>query len=419
MSELRHAVGSGEASILDEVPSVTGVVLWQKWRHLRDWITALPDAQTGLFHEAVAPWVLNKWAEARLADPTIAPALIVLDDWVRSPETSPRAPLAEACQHIAQWAQERGYGETAALFAETAAQLLPQDPTRAILAGKLARSAGQMARAERWFYTSIEVARKHGRWEEYIRGHLGLGILFMLTKKDVRAREHFSAAATKAIWTGYEWLAAEAQHDLFQFMTVRGHYAVAEAHARRALSSYPKHHPRVPFLAADVAYLLICRQRYTQAIELLRRFLRIVHSPPDNVLGLSMLVRALGAAGHERKFLRMRRRLLSVELAATPFEAAALWHLAEAERAMQDWQPAAEHARVALELALAEHDLETAQLAGETLSRVEVHSPVEPEPARDDPQVSELVAQLVTRLTEWAPTKRGRPRRRSHEDWSR
>lgn len=404
--------------ILAEMPNVTGLVLWQNWRHLRDWITARGNTRSGLFHEAVAPWVWSKRVEARQGEPTLAQALGILDDWVRLAGGVPANRVVEACQQIAQWAQERGYSDTAILYAETAACLQPDNPGRAILAGKLARAAGRMVRAERWFYAAIEVARSRRQWEEYIRGHLGLGILFMLVKRDDLAREHFDAASAKAIWMGYEWLAAEAQHDLFQFMTVRGHYDAAEAHARKALDSYPKHNPRVPFLAADVAYLLICQNRYSEAIELLRGFLRIVR-PPDNVLGLSMLVRALGAAGHARKFLRMRRRLLDTELSTTRFAAAALWHLAEAERAMCAWDAAEEHARAARELAVRQNDLETALLAGETLLRVEAHLPVEPEPARRDPQVSELAAQIATRLAEWAPTKRGRPRRRSEEDWSR
>lgn len=164
---------------------------------------------------------------------------------------------------------------------------------------------------------------------------------------------------------------------------------------------------------------MICRTHYSEAIELLRAFLRVVKSPPENVLGLSMFVRALAAAGHPRKFLRMRRRLLGVDLAATPYEAAALWHLAEGERAMRLWEPAAQHARTALERALAQHDNETAEFARETLRQVEKRAPIEPEVGRNDPTVSEFVAQLGSRLAAWAPTKRGRPRRRPPEDWSR
>lgn len=410
---------AAEAGILDELPNVVGLVLWQNWRHLRDWISAQNAAKSRLFPEVMAGWVQAKRAEARMSEPEIARALTTLDDWVRSHIPSGPDRLAAACQQLAEWAQERGYGKTALLYAEAAALLEPEEPRRALLIGKLARGAGQLARAERWFHTAITVARQRGRWEEYIRGHLGLGILCMLTKQDHQAREHFNAASTRANREGYEWLAGEAQHDLFQFMTVRGHYDAAEAHARAALARYPKNNPRVPFLAADVAYLMICKHRYSQAIELLRGFLRIVKAPPDNVLGLSMFVRALAAAGHARKFRRMRRRLLSVELSATPFEAAALWHLAEAERAMRQWEPAAGHAQTALELALGERDLETAQFARETLRKVEARAPVAPEVPRNDPQDTEFVAQLASRLGEWAPTKRGRPRRRPPEDWSR
>jgi len=323
MTDVRRHPGA-EAAILGEVPNVTGLVLWQNWRYLRDWLSASRDARARLFPEILAQWVVSKRADARAEAPALVPALAVWDEWVRSPLTMQTVRLSNACEFTAGWAVERGYTTTALLFAEAAAQLEPQDPRRALLAGKLSRSVGQTVRAERWFNASISVARESEQWEEYIRGHLGLGILFMLMKKDARARAHFSAASTRANRHGYEWLAGEAQHDLFQFMTVRGKYDAAELHARTALSWYPKNNPRVPYLAADVAYLLICRTRYSEAIELLRAFLRLIKSPPHNVLGLSMFVRALAAAGHPRKFLRMRRRLLDVELGATPYEAAAL-----------------------------------------------------------------------------------------------
>jgi len=86
---------------------------------------------------------------------------------------------------------------------------------------------------------------------------------------------------------------------------------------------------------------------------------------------------------------------------------------------MRLWEAAAQHARSALERALAQHDDETAEFARETLRKVEKRTPTEPEAAGNDPNVSEFVAQLESRLASWAPTKRGRPRRRPAEDWSR
>jgi len=292
-------------------------------------------------------------------------------------------------------------------------------PRRGILAGKLARTIGEMTRAEQWFHISIETARKQGGWEEYIRGHLGLGILNMLTKNDRRARKYLNRASATAARRGYEWLAAEAQHDLFQFMTVRGHYAEAEVHARTALLWYPKNNPRIPYLLADVAYLLISRCCYAPAIEFLRRFMQIV-AAPQNVLGLSMLVRAYACAGVEGSFQSARRRLLRVveNPECASFEAAARWHLAEAERALEHWREAAYQADRALQLALVEQDLETAELARVTIRGVDQRAQVEPASGDVDPNVGELVKLLLDRVAEWSPTKRGRPRGRSSEDWA-
>jgi hypothetical protein len=197
MTDVHRHPGT-EAAILGEMPDVTGLVLWQNWRYLRDWLGASPDARARLFPETLVQWVVNKRADARTQTPALAPALTVWDEWVRAPLSMESVRLSNACQFTVAWAVERGYTTTALLFAEAAAQLEPREPQRAIFAGKLARSIGQMVRAERWFNASIAVARENEQWEEYIRGHLGLGILFMTMKKDARARSHFSAASTRA-----------------------------------------------------------------------------------------------------------------------------------------------------------------------------------------------------------------------------
>lgn len=254
-------------------------------------------------------------------------------------------------------------------------------------------------------------------WEEYIRAHLGQGILYMHKRQDQLARKYLERAANKARREGFIWLAAEAQHDLFQYMTVRGDLEAAETHARAALALYPKNNPRLPFLVADAAFLLICKRHYTEAIALLRPFLRVKNSPPQNLLGLAMLVRALGAAGKRRKFERLRRRLL-VEIESTPYEAAARWHLSEGERGLGRWRAAGREAAAALELSLARQDLETAEFAKLSLREIETRRPILEADSVPPPQMLEFVSDLLSRLSEWAPTKRGRPRKRTSSEWS-
>ena len=415
---LNQTMSGFDTGILRELPNVVGLVLWQNLRHTHDWVQTTGDKRNSLFHrtDAQAAWVREKRAEARRTTPELAAALTTFETWLRSPEAVPNAALADACEMIARWAYTQGFVDTGAHYAEAAAQIEPPNLGRTIAAAKMARDSGDMKRAERWFGLVIVTARSGKQWEEYIRANLGLGILFMLTKQDQRARKHLEHAAKKARREGYEWLAAEAQHDLFQFMTIRGNYEAAEVHARKALEWYPKNNPRLPFLVADAAFLLILRRHYSEAVELLRHFLRAKDKPPQNLLGLSMFVRALGAMGQRRKFERMRRKLLR-EIPQTTVEAAARWHLAEGERAMGRWQQASEEAAESLSLSLARQDAETAEFARWTLGEVEARRPVPVEVARAAPEVTEFVRLVTSRLAEWAPTKRGRPRRRPPEDW--
>jgi hypothetical protein len=85
---------------------------------------------------------------------------------------------------------------------------------------------------------------------------------------------------------------------------------------------------------------------------LLRPFVRMV-KPPRNVLGMSVLVRALAAGGGGQELERVRARLLELLRQHGKFEAAARYHLAHADRSAGEWRSAEENARIAgRELAL-------------------------------------------------------------------
>lgn len=410
-------------SVLSEVPTVLGLVLWQNLRYLLDW-TSLPATERRQSRQqrltAVQRWVADKRAEAKRLAPALVAELNIFDAWLYARGDSSgvtEQALADACQSVAAWAYTNDHSETGAFYADAAWQLDPTNLQRGIVAAKLARDAGYHNGAELLFGRVISKSEERKHWEDYIRAHLGLGILYMHTKQDQLARKYLERAANKARREGFIWLAAEAQHDLFQYMTVRDDLDAAEMHARAALALYPKNNPRLPFLVADAAFLLICKRHYSHAIALLRSFLRVKNSPPQNLLGLAMLVRALGAAGQRRKFERLRRRLL-LEIESTPYEAAARWHLSEGERALGRWRAAGHEAATALELSLALQDLETAEFAKLTLREIETRQPVPEALPVPPPPMLEFVSGLLSRLSEWAPTKRGRPRKHTSSEWS-
>ena len=192
--------------------------------------------------------------------------------------------------------------------------------------------------------------------------------------------------------------------------TERGRYDEAEIHAAKALTWYPKHHKRFPFFVADLCFLLVCEAYYSVAVDLLTEFLDVVESPAQQVLGMSLLARALACAGRRSRFIRTRGRVQAMLNEFSEHEPAARINIAEAERAAGLWRDAEANARAALELAIARRDVVPERLARALL--VEIHQrtppPAESRTHRNPDWFSNIVPSVSTRLAAWAPTRRGR-----------
>jgi tetratricopeptide (TPR) repeat protein len=361
--------------------------------------------------------VADKRREAAVHAPELADALDAFENLRQHPRAVNEFFVASACDRVARWALSHGYSETAMHFSEASALIDRSNALHARIAGKLAREAGDFPRAEVWFERSVGLARKAGNWEEYTRAHLGAGIMFMALGREGRARKHFNTASTVAMREGHEWLAAEAQHDLFHFMTVRGRYTEGELHARRALAWYPKHNKRFPYFVADVAFLLVCKRHYTPAAKLLREFTRKV-KPPHSVLGVSLFVRALACAGKAGEFGRQRDYLLRLLKNHKEYEAAARWNLAHGERAAGMWEAATENAQLAIELARVRPDTETEGLAQRLLNELGAGTAAAAEIDRTDQDFRDFINELLSRIADWSPTRRGRPPGESRDDWA-
>ena len=407
-----------ERRILDEARHTLGLVLWQSLRHVRDWAETAPESRAALFPPETPAWVAQKQVEARAQAPELSAALDRFWLLARAPLAAAAHELADACESVSAWAEERGFSETAIEFAEAAAVVATEDPRRANLAGRVNRGAADFARAEAWFERGIGLARARKNRVEYTRGHLGYGILCKELGRVGCARRHFNTASMVAMKEGYEWLAAEVQHDLFALLIVRGHYAEAERHARKALEWYPKHHRRFPFFVADLAFLLVCQRHFTPAAALLGEFVRAVRGPTEQVLGLSLLVRALAGAGQRDAFERTRRRLQKALARDTTWEPAARVNLAEADRSAGWWESAEANARAALELASARLDTEPARLATRLLTQIAKRAPAPAEVPRHDEPFRALVEAARKRLAEWMPGRCGRRPTLSREEWA-
>jgi tetratricopeptide (TPR) repeat protein len=410
--------GHREIQILEEVPPSLAVVLWQSLRHLWDWGQTPPSRWAALFHPQPTPWVLEKRRAARAEAPELDGALSVLFQLTGSPSGASTTAVAIACVQIAEWSEQRQYMHSAVEFTEAAAMVEPREPRRANAAGRINRNSGDFARADTWFERGIALARELGDRIEFTRGHLGAGILCMISGRETRARKHLNRASNVAMKEGHEWLAAEAQHDLFHFMTVRGHYAEAELHARRALRWYPKHHARFPLFVADVAFLFVCERHFSASVALLTEVLRIVVDPGARSVISALLARALAGAGRWKESEQERRRVTKMLEKPCEWEAAARWNLAEAERAAGLWDTAEANAKRALEHARARRDSETEQFARNLLDQIAGRVPAPAELIRADDAFANLLNILRGRLSEWAPTRRGRTPNLTRREWA-
>jgi tetratricopeptide (TPR) repeat protein len=329
---------------------------------------------------------------------------------VTAPLSVDRAAVAEGCRQVVEWALAHEHTQTAIEFAEAAARVAQEDPALANLAARVTRNAGEYARSEVWFNRGIEYARAQGNQVELTRGHLGCGTLFRLLGRVRNARRHLDSGRRAARKHGMPSLAAEAQHDLCLLLTLRGHHAEAEKHARIALRWFPKDHPRFPAFVADVALLLVLRRNFAAAVRLLRGVVRAGDHPPSLQSAiLALYSRGLAGAGHTDEAARQRRRVLGLLERDQEWVTLALWHLAEAERLSAHWGPAAAYASRALELATDQGDREMMWLARRTLAAIRAKRPAPPQVIRDE-AFGSFLETLAGRLAEWAP-RRARPRR--------
>jgi tetratricopeptide (TPR) repeat protein len=424
-----------ESEILNELPNVLGLVLWQDVRHLHAWVEASsavrpqrrarpgiprarPDPQPGsvpisrpspkdFFNPSPPPWVIAKRRDARAQCGELAPALDEFWAVVASPLSVDRAAVAGGCRQVVEWALAHEHTQTAIEFAEAAALVAPEDPAMANLAGRVTRNAGEHARAEVWFNRSIGYSREHAHGIELTRAHLGKGILCQELGRVRCAMHHFNIGSRKARKQGIEWLAAEVQHDVMLLLTVRGRYGEALKHAGLALRWYGKRHERFPLFAADVALLLVLERNYSLAARISKAALRHVANPTARSVILSLHARALAGVGMVDELGRLRKRVLRLLEDYHEKEPVALWHLAAAERLARRWETAAATAERALELAKTRGDRETEMLTNRLLIAIRTRKPAPPlSSPRRDGEFIEFVQTLNARLAAWSPEQR-------------
>lgn len=394
--------------ILDELCSerLVALALWESLRDVALWARSDPGDRIYLFHPPPA----DLWSDAGKAIPEIMESLERFRDLVRTPVDLVRDEVAEACRQVYQWAEDRAYLQTAAHFAEAAALVKSNDASLANLAARTCRRAGLPARAGPWYVRGRVLAVLANDFGEKFSAFVGYGWLMYSLGRYDRARRIIDKAARAAYNERHMRMAGEAEHNLLAICSELKQYKAGEQYALNALDHYPIHHPLVPFLVHDVAYLFVACAFYSPALNLLQQAIKTMRRPQDPVLAWGTMAQA--AAGAHRTDLYHEARDTALDLLETypEFAPATLRSLGYAAQLAEDWDVAEHVARNAAEVARARRMFEVERTSLELLDRVRIREPGVPEtppPALNRIETITRACRIKLRL--WSGPKRGRP----------
>lgn len=288
-------------SVLDEIPGELGIVLWQSLRDAMLWGRSNQAERGVLFAEgaerARLAAVLTAGAPVEIEEPLKAVAAMI-----GTAGTAREENVALACREVAQWAEARGLLATALAFSQAAAVVTPADPSASYTVGRLARRGGQLARAETWFRRTVALARQAGDWPTYALSFAGLANVYIQRGNFPAARRFLIRALRAASRNSLHDIIAMALHDLFGIAVETGDAREANELARRAFQEYGPLHPRLPHLAADVAYFWCTQGCFDPALPVLQSVLRHFDEPAARLAVLGDIGRAAGGAGDRASF---------------------------------------------------------------------------------------------------------------------
>jgi tetratricopeptide (TPR) repeat protein len=383
-----------DSEILEEVPTILGVVLWRTLRTVRLWTETPPASRAGLFPAHAH--------ETRLADlltcecpPAIDEALHGLAGLLARPREADPVRVAAHCMTIADWGRAGSHPRVTLAYLQAAAHACPRDPALALQAGREARGQAFYPLAETWLNRAVVVSRQQGAWETYTRAQIAIGNMLIRRGALPAARRPLLRAARRAHRAGLREVRGMALHDLFVLTASTGPRAEALQYAQGALVSYPRATPKVVALAFDMAAYWMLEGYFEEALATYRAVRpRIEARAIPNVNGA--IARAAGALGREAEYDAAVRAL---EGCARPGENASAWVFAAYGAVnLARWDAARAHAQRGLDTAAARQEHQVAFEAEALLRQIEERSrPALPVVERE-PAVWELASDVVATL---------------------
>jgi len=398
-----------ELAALEQAGGDLALVLWRVLRRVREWAEHPAETRSEVFRFA------PDHASARLTlegerEPELVEAFATVASLLREPESVPARRLAEACHRVYAWAERRSLVEVAMLFAEATALVEPENPAWANDAGRLCRRAARDDRSVSWFHRAYGLAARTKEQPEMIRALLGYGTLMKDAGEYDEARRHYEKAATRARYTGRRRQAAEAHHDLLAIAAETGACAEGERHARRALELYPIHHPAVPALAHDWAFLLVRSRYYSLALPLVEAVLPRILLPEVQTVVWGTVARAAAGAGRRDRFEEAECRVARLIELHEEFAPSALNGLAQGSWAFGRWAEAEGYAARALETARMRRDGGEERMPRDLLRGIRAReAPPREEQAQNRERVEALVSRFLARLERWRAPGTGAP----------
>lgn len=333
-----RAVFLDGALIAEEFGRTPGWFLFLTHRSVQVWAMARAKDRGGLFTVRAHA---ERMAELMLldVDAELRRPLLVLTDLIADPERADPARVAGACRQVAAWAAGRERFDTALLFAEVAALILPGDARVLYETGRYARQGASYHAAAKWLGAALEVGRKTEDWESYCLAVGGLGVMHQKRGNLRLARRFHMRCLRAAEKHELPVVAGEAAHDLFIVAAEMEKPGEAERWARMALRRYKVGHPRVAVLAHDIAFSWLEQGKFAQALRVFQAVLPYIAMPAERVLVLSSIARAAAESGARAEFEGRTREVEAMigSAAATENGAQALLDLARGAIALQQW----------------------------------------------------------------------------------
>jgi tetratricopeptide (TPR) repeat protein len=341
------------AELVRELPADVALPVWHTLRSVLLWTQVPPGARAALFGDgAMEAWeaeVLTGALEEAVRNP-----LAVIARELSAPEVASPQQIAWACFCVTEWALGRRSTATAIIFAEAAALAWPEHPRYAWAAGRLMRTHGKLRDAEIWMRRAIRVAIGCSDRETQVLGLNSLGNVLREQGNYRQAEPPLREALHLAQRYRLRKLESELHHDLYVLAAEQNHCVEAERHAKRALDLYGElQHPRLPFLAHDIAYMWMSRGDFAQALTIFLPLAQLVTAPIDRIRLLASTARAAAACNDETMYDRAaaEAKQLIGEFQSVDGIPTAYLLLAQGAATFEKWASAKELARQSSALA--------------------------------------------------------------------